>query len=138
MNNKLVFLVIAIVVLGLGGMLLLSNKPGNQTSQTVNQNTTPTQAKQQQTESSDITVTSSGFEPQTITVKPGTRVVWVNKSGTEVTVNSAVHPTHLLWPFLNLGNFANGSSVSVVFDKVGTYKYHNHLNASQTGIVVVE
>ncbi len=137
MNNKFL-LIIGVIIVLLGAIFLFGNKTKNNQ---VNQNQTtqkqsPAPAKP--VEEKDVTVTDKGFEPQTVTVKAGTRVVWTNKSAAEVTVNSAVHPTHLLFPFLNLGNFADGSSVSVVFEKAGTYKYHNHLNASQTGTVIVE
>ncbi|MCL6096182.1 MAG: cupredoxin domain-containing protein [Patescibacteria group bacterium] len=132
MNNKFL-LIIAVVVILLGGFFLLGNKTkNNQTAQKQN----PTPAKT--VEGKAVTVTDKGFEPQTITIKAGQRVVWTNKSGSPVTVNSDVHPTHLLWPFLNLGQFADGAGVSVVFEKTGKYTYHNHLNTSQTGIVTVE
>lgn len=85
-----------------------------------------------------VALTSSGFGPQSLTVKAGTKVVWTNQSGTAAAVNSANHPTHLVYPRLNLGSFGNGDTLSLVFDQPGTYKYHNHLNASQTGVVVVE
>lgn len=85
-----------------------------------------------------VTVTKNGFEPKELMVKTGTRIVWINKSGRPVTVNSDNHPSHLLFPFLNLGEFGDGSSVQVIFDKPGTYPYHNHLDSSQTGTVTVE
>lgn len=137
MNNKFL-LIIAVVVILLAGFFLLSNKTNNNQ---VNQNQTtqkqnPTPAKP--VEGKDVAVTNKDFEPQTITIKKGQRIVWTNNSGTDVTVNSDAHPTHLLWPFLNLGQFANGSSVSVVFEKAGKYTYHNHFNASQIGTVIVE
>lgn len=139
MNSKLV-LVIVLVVLVLGGLLLFNNSNTNNTNSdnTTNQNLTPTKTDSVKTENADVEVTSSGFTPQTISIKAGTTVVWTNKSGGAVTVNSASHPTHLKWPFLNLGKFDDGTSVSVVFEKAGTYKYHNHLDASQIGTVVVE
>lgn len=141
MNNKYIWIgVLAIIIVLSGGFLLLNNKatsvPAQNTQTTQKQ--TPSQQKALQTKQEDITVTSTGFTPQTITVKAGTKVVWTNKSGGPVTVNSDVHPTHLLWPFLNLGKFDDGSSVSVVFETAGTYTYHNHLNASQTGKVIVQ
>lgn len=142
MNNKLI-LVVVLVVLVLGGALLFSNKANNSSVNSTkttneNQNTTPTAVETNKTESASVDVTSSGFVPQTITIKAGKRVVWNNKSGGPVTVNSDSHPTHLLFPFLNLGEFDDGSSVSVVFEKAGKYTYHNHLNPSQTGTVTVE
>lgn len=85
-----------------------------------------------------VALSASGFAPQTIKIKSGTKVVWVNKSGAIATVDSAVHPTHLVYPPLNLNSFEDGQSLSLVFDKPGTYQYHDHLNPSQTGTVVVE
>lgn len=139
MNNKILWVVVAVLVIG-GGALLLNNNANTQPTQTVDQtqNTTPTQEVAEPTEKTTVMVTASGFEPKTLTVKPGAQVVWKNTSGAAVTVNSDAHPTHLLWPFLNLGKFDDGTSVSVVFEKAGTYTYHNHLDTSMTGIVVVK
>lgn len=92
----------------------------------------------QPTNERTVNVTKIGFEPETLKVKVGTKVVWTNRSGGTVIVNSAVHPTHLLYPFLNLGGFEDGSSVEATFKNKGTYKYHNHLNPDQTGTVIVE
>jgi len=136
MNNKIILIVVALVVVLVGAFLLLNNN-ANKSANTQKTNSLPTQA-QQAVKEANVTVTSKGFEPENITIKAGQRVVWTNKSGEQVTVNSDLHPTHLLWPFLNLGNFDDGSSVSVVFEKPGVYTYHNHLNPSQTGIVTVE
>ncbi len=137
MNNKFI-LIIAVIVVLLGGFFLLGNKTKdnqvNQNQTTQKQNPTPAKT----IEGKEVAVTNIGFEPQTVTIKAGQRVIWTNKSGASVTVNSDSHPTHLLWPFLNLGQFADGSSVSVVFEKAGKYTYHNHLNPSQTGTVIVE
>lgn len=150
MNTKIIG-IIAIVVLAAAGYFLVSNQSKNTVAPTPTNS--PTQTEQTQSapsatntatdeamtkEEVTVTLTTSGFEPNTITVKAGTKVVWTNKSGAVATVNSALHPTHLLYPPLNLGEFADGEKVSLVFDKAGTYKYHNHLNPGQTGTVVVE
>lgn len=85
-----------------------------------------------------VTYTDSGFSPKTITVKRGTAVTFVNQSGVSMWVASAVHPTHLLLPeFDQLKSVSKGSSYDYVFVKVGTWKYHNHANASDTGTIVV-
>lgn len=86
----------------------------------------------------EITLTKDGFDPASITIKTGTLIVWLNKSGAEASVNSADHPTHQLYPLLNLGRFPDGSSVSLIFDKAGTNKYHDHLHPDKTGTVIVE
>ena len=137
MNNKLILVVVAIVIVVGGAFILVNNTGKNQPQTTENQATAiPAQAEKPQ--QSNVAVTSSGYEPEIITVAPGTQVVWTNKSGADVTVNSDEHPTHLLYPFLNLGQFEDGATVSVVFEKEGTYSYHNHLNASQKGTVIVK
>ena len=136
MNNKLILIIIGLIIVA-GGAFMAINNTKSQPQTTGNQATAiPTQAEKPQ--QSDVTVTSSGYEPKTITVAPGTQVVWTNKSGVGVTVSSDEHPTHLLWPFLNLGTFEDGATVSVVFEKEGTYTYHNHLNASQKGTIIVK
>ncbi len=85
-----------------------------------------------------VKVTANGFEPQTITVKVGDKVTWTNASGGQVSINSNDHPTHLLYPPLNLGVVNDSQSVSLVFDKAGSYGYHNHFNPGETGVVVVQ
>lgn len=85
-----------------------------------------------------VTLSASGFEPATITVKKGDKVVWVNKSGDSATVDSDNHPTHLLYPPLNMGTFDDGAKHELVFDKAGTYTYHDHFHPSRRGKVVVE
>lgn len=85
-----------------------------------------------------VSLTVAGFSPQTLNVKVGTKVVWTNTSGSMGNVSSAPHPVHTDYPPLNLGNFGDGSSISLVFDTPGTYKYHNHLNPSQSGSITVK
>lgn len=85
-----------------------------------------------------VTITDAGFVPATVTVKAGTKVTWQNKSTMTVSINSDPHPTHTLYPKLNLGTVAPGGSVSLVFDTPGTYTYHDHLQPSIVGKVVVQ
>lgn len=84
-----------------------------------------------------VTETEKGFEPQTLTVKKGTKVVWMNKSGDEGNVSSAFHPTHLVYTPLNLGDFSDGANVLLVLNEAGSYKYHDHLNPSRFGSIIV-
>ena len=85
-----------------------------------------------------IDVTIQGFDPKTITVKTGTLITWINKTGKDSAIASDPHPTHRAYPSLNLGKFPDGNGVSLIFDKAGTYGYHNHFIPAQTGKVVVE
>lgn len=143
MNNKIVLVVIVLIVV-FAGVMFLSNKKSSETvTQTTEQVSPVTQPEsttqsETQTQESGITITSSGFTPAAISIKSGTKVVWTNKSGALSAVNSALHPTHLIYPPLNLGGVSDNGSVSLIFNKPGTYKYHDHLNPARTGIVVVE
>jgi plastocyanin len=85
----------------------------------------------------EIVLTDQGFNPETISVKKGTRVIWVNNSQEAATVNSNEHPTHTEFPFLNLGEFEPGSSLQIILDKPGKYTYHNHLDDTKTGTIIV-
>jgi len=82
-----------------------------------------------------ITLTTAGFSPNNVVISVGMRVKWINKTGTVAAVDSDPNTSY---PPMNFGNFSNGSSVELVFDKVGTYHYRNDLNPSKTGIIVVQ
>lgn len=150
-GNTWLWVVIAVVVIG--GLVYFATQKQN--NQVVNPTPTTTEkiAKEEEVMKKDITpsgvedkmmreaivnYTATGFDLQQTKVKVGTKVTWFNKSGHAGNVSSAVHPTHQVYPPLNLGNFEDGEKLSLVFDKPGTYAYHNHLNASQFGKVIVE
>lgn len=80
----------------------------------------------------------NGFVPSPITVKVGTTVAFSNESANPMWVASDVHPTHSLLPgFDALKSIGKGQTYEYTFVKVGTWKYHNHMNPTDTGIVVV-
>lgn len=85
-----------------------------------------------------VTYADTGFAPSTVTVKKGTTVTFINGSNGGMWVASAVHPTHQLLPgFDQLKSVAKNGMYEYTFVKVGTWKYHNHVKASDTGTVVV-
>lgn len=147
MSNKIV-LGIIIVLIFIGALLLLINRPklANPIQTNTNQqgNTTNTNNGTNTTQTTDygnvvtIQVTKEGYNPQNVTINAGTKVVWTNVSEGVVSVHTEDHPTHLLYPPLNLGEFQDGSSVQLIFDKAGTYKYHDHLNPQFKGTVTVQ
>ena len=149
MNQKALLTVsVLIIVLLVAGGFLLVNRAGNNsqapsqaepTEEVVSpiEEESPTETKEVQNEVV-VTLTTSGFSPKTVTINAGDKVVFENQSGKTATVDSAPHPIHTAYPKLNLGNFEDGETHELVFPDPGTYNYHNHLNASQTGSVVVE
>ena len=134
MNSKFLITLGIIIVVIFAGYLIYKNQTAKvaKNSATANKTARPTKAPE-----AYVLLTKDGFEPKELKIKAGTRVIWTNNSGVSATVNSDNHPTHLLYPFLNLGTFSNSSSVQLIFDKAGTYSYHNHLNATQKGKVIV-
>lgn len=144
MNNKW-FIRIVIALIVIGGIFIFNKNYSPSLPTTL----TPTQTKTQPStaisgsltttnQQNIITLTQDGFLPATLTVKTGITVAWENKSGVDATVDSDPHPTHTNYPVLNLGALPDGGKLSLVFDKPGTYGYHNHLNPSQTGTIVVQ
>jgi len=85
-----------------------------------------------------VKITSSGFDPATITINRGETVKWINESGTMATVNSDPHPQNNLHIFLNLGEIPSGYSADALFEDGGTFKYHNDKIPTQRGTVVVK
>ena len=148
MNEKIVGIIAVIVVIA-GGWYLLSKAPANilQTTVTTTTTTNPTTP-------TDVTVvyTDQGFSPSSVTVPLGTAVTFVNRSAGGMWVASAMHPTHIVYGGTSLDQHcpdttnsafdectasAPGSSFSFTFNKEGAWKYHDHADASQTGIVIV-
>jgi len=129
-TNRILIAIAILVAL----VVLIAPKPEQQT--TTNNNTALPIKKV--VISQTVNLTSKGFAPQTVTIKVGESVSWVNKSSAKASVNSADHPSHKLFPFLNLGLFNPGSTVQARFNSAGTFIYHNHFAPTQTGTVIVK
>ncbi len=136
-----IYAVIAVVVYGLVYYFILARGSGSTSGQVtqsppaISQSVTPGSTRQSE---NAVSLTAEGFSPSTLTIKAGSTVTWTNNSGSDATVNSDPHPIHTNYPPLNLGSFSDGGTLSLVFDKAGTYGYHNHLNPSQKGTVIVQ
>lgn len=148
MNKWLLGFIVLAVGVGVGWYVLQA-KPKEETSTlTGDQNTVPTQKEETATgaglnataptAATTVTYSDTGFLPKSITVKKGTTVRFVSTATGGMWVASAVHPTHQVLPgFDQLKSVGNGGTYEYTFVKVGTWKYHNHVNAADTGTVVV-
>ncbi|MBI2143470.1 cupredoxin domain-containing protein [Candidatus Woesearchaeota archaeon] len=94
-----------------------------------------------------IEITASGFSPSPLTIKAGDTVTFVNKDSAQHWPASAVHPTHAVYPeaggcigskFDACKGLAAGETFEFTFNEKGTWKYHDHLNPSLWGTIVVE
>jgi plastocyanin len=91
------------------------------------------------TESSAATIvfTNDGFSPSTLTVKSGTVVTVKNESSNRVQFSSDDHPTHREDPEINMKTLAPGESGTFTATKVGTQGFHDHIDDSQVGTLIV-
>jgi len=90
----------------------------------------------------------SGYSPSTVTIPVGSAVTFTNATpSSEMWPASAMHPTHAVYPttggcigstFDSCTAIPSGGSWTFTFDEVGTWNYHDHINASKFGKVIVQ
>ncbi len=85
-----------------------------------------------------VEITSSGFNPFTVTINSGDKVTFLNKDSSQHWIASNVHPIHVDYPgFDALRGLNQNENYSFTFTKIGTWGYHDHLNPSLTGRIIV-
>lgn len=96
-----------------------------------------------------ITYTDGGYVPNEVTIKKSDAVRWVNESSVEMWPAAAVHPTHSLYPeksdsdclgssFDACKRIPSGGLWEFTFNDVGSWKFHDHVRPSKTGVVTVD
>lgn len=94
-----------------------------------------------------VSYTDNGFSPKTLTIKKGETVVFKDAASDDVRIASNPHPLHNGYPttggcvastFDSCQNITPGSSWSFTFDLVGSWGYHNHLNPTEGGMIIVQ
>ncbi len=86
-----------------------------------------------------VTYTDTGFVPATLTINAGETVTFMNESGSDMWVASAIHPTHEILPeFDQMKGTPKGTSYSFTFTKAGDWKFHDHFNPSARGTITVK
>jgi plastocyanin len=120
----------------------------NNTSGQTNQN----QTNQNQTRFSDETDVNAGadvmvheiafngtaFSPATLSIKQGDIVIFRNNSNKAFSPASAPHPAHTDYPeFDPKRQIAAGGSYQFKFEKVGSWRFHDHLTPSAFGTITV-
>ena len=140
MKNSTIFIVTIIIILVVivAGVIVYSNNlVGTPTyNQTPSNSMVPIDAT---ATSSVVSLTNSGFSPSTITISNGDSVTFVNNSSNMMWVASNPHPTHTDLPgFDEKQSIAQGQSWTYTFSVAGTHGYHNHINPSNKGVVIVQ
>ena len=106
-----------------------------------------------QSEEHRIEITSNGFSPKTITIKTGETVTFVNKDTQSHWPASNLHPVHSTYPgsgirkcgtveeptiFDACHGLNQNQPFTFTFTHQGRWPYHDHLNPSSSGTVVVQ
>lgn len=98
----------------------------------------PTLSPTLQAEAATLSMTDTGFSPQTLTVAGGATVTFVNNGQALHWPASALHPTHQILPgFDSRRGLATGETYSFTFTKPGSWNCHDHLNPTFTCTIVV-
>lgn len=95
-----------------------------------------------------ITYTNKGFEPNRLAITQGTRVRFLNKSSESTWPAVGVHPSHTLYPekestdclgsaFDACQDLQPGEFFDFTFYYVGSWPFHDHSHAYQTGTITV-
>src|SRR3989338_2640179 len=152
MQNTWIWVVVAGVLLG-GGYLLWQSSAtpavvdnGGSTVVTPTPTPTPTPSTPM---TATVTYDGTSFSPKAVTIKKGGTVAWNNESTGEMWVASAQHPNHTIYSGTSraahcpdtwrtgFDRCGGGNNYTFTFDKVGTWNYHDHLNATAFGSVTV-
>ena len=83
-----------------------------------------------------IAMRSFRFNPDTVTIKQGTTVTWVNEDGVAHTVVSGVRNNKS--GLFDSGNISSGGTFSYTFNEKGTFDYFCEPHSGMDGTIVVE
>lgn len=76
-----------------------------------------------------VEITETGFVPQTIRIKKGESVTWINKDSKPHQVAADPHPTGDLLPSLKGEEpLLQEEQYTAIFEKTGTFTYHDYLD----------
>lgn len=138
--KRLVILISLAVLLGAGVALFASWRDAD----APNSSNSPTQldgesAFIRQSADHSIVLTEGGYSPEIITIQQGETVAFENRTSIAHVPASDPHPTHSDLPeFDAVEPVAPGDVYTFTFTQVGEWGYHDHLNPSLTGTIVVE
>jgi len=85
-----------------------------------------------------VELQEDGFFPQKITISKGDRVTFITKREEPFWPASNLHPSHTIYPeFDPREPIASDRSWSIQFNKVGSWRYHDHLVPVYRGEITV-
>ncbi|MEM2963226.1 MAG: cupredoxin domain-containing protein [Candidatus Anstonellales archaeon] len=94
-----------------------------------------------------VRMEDGGYTPSTLTIKKGDTVIFINYGTRPNWPASANHPTHEVYPegggcissaFDACRGLLPGENFTFVFNKIGEWGYHNHLQPTSRGKIIVQ
>lgn len=151
MNRNSIGVFVVLIIVVISGWLLFSNTPTAEAPVTNQMPVIGSTTPEIIVEKNIVTILyGDQFSPKNITILPGTTVEFVDRSpGKDMWVASAMHPTHAVYSGTNLSQHCpdtlgtafdqcgTGTSYIFTFNKIGTWNYHNHRNATDFGTIIV-
>lgn len=133
-RNLIILILVAVEVVLIAGAYNLGTRQKSSSTQEA-----PTSLDEKIKGTAIVSVTNKGFIPGTITVSKNTLITFTNKDSKQHRVSSDPHPTHTNLKGFDSPSLENGESYFFLFDKKGTFTYHDHLNPLKFhGTVVVQ
>ena len=88
-----------------------------------------------------VRFTDEGVFPECSNIPSGGTVIWVNEGANIIQVSSDPHPVHSDNPEISDGKFVlilpPGESAQVTLEKRGTFGFHDHINPSLSGKIII-
>ncbi len=132
MNKGLLALIIIIIIIIIAGVYIYSAlSPNVQPVENNSSNQRIGNNSSNMTTATTITIQNGTFNPNKITIKSGTNVQWINNDNTQhqIMSDSGAFQSNIL---------NSGDSYNFFFDKTGIYGYHDALNSTITGTIIVQ
>ena len=134
-NKGLLALIIIIIIIIAAGVYIYSTQSSRTNVQTgVNNSSNQSIGNNSSNMTSavtTITIQNMTFNPDKITVRSGTNIQWINNDNTQhqIMSDTGSFQSNILNP---------GDSYNFFFAKTGIYGYHDALNPTVTGTIIVQ
>ncbi len=142
--------IVVLVILLVGYFAFFSNTSNSGENSNVE---TPSQKEVSSTQNEHVVeITTQGFVPKILEIKKGDKVTFVNALVTKARPASDFHPTHTNYPgssitkcgtskesetFDSCRDLGKEETYSFTFNEIGSWTYHNHLQPSKDGRIIV-
>ena len=130
---------IVVLIVIAAGFFFFQRKTGGDESCTVDT------AKRVPQGSDTVTITHNDgrFSPDCVLVSSGGKIAWINNDvDKEIQIGANPHPVHNGNKEVSDGSYVlklgSGEEKTVIMNKIGDFGYHDHINSSTNGTIIVE